>query len=64
MYNTISRLSYVRYDLTPFLCTIRSRVFLMYDINLGATATTILSTRGEQIPIYLVTSATDSLGRA
>ena len=36
----------------------------MYDINLGATATTILSTRGVQILIYLVTSATDSLGEA
>ena len=36
----------------------------MYDINLGATATTILSTRGVQIPIYLVISATDSLRRS
>ena len=41
--------------------TIRSRVSLMYDINLRATATTIPSVRGVQIPIYLVTSATDSL---
>ena len=32
----------------------------MYDINLGATATTILSIRGVQIPIYLASSATDS----
>ena len=32
----------------------------MYDINLGATATTILSIRGVQIPIDLVSSATDS----
>ena len=32
----------------------------MYDINLGATLTTILSTRGVQIPIYLASSAMDS----
>ena len=50
----------VRYDLGVFLCTIRSRVSFVYDINLGATTTTILSTRGVQIPIYLVISATDS----
>ena len=54
----------VRYDLEVFLRTIRSHVSLVYDINLGATATTILSIRGVQIPIYLVTSATDSLGGA
>ena len=54
----------VWYDLEAFLCMIWSRVTFLYDINLGATATTILSTRGVQIPIYLVTSATDSLGEA
>ena len=54
----------VRYDLGVFLRTIRSRFFLVYDINLGATTTTILSTRGVQIPIYLVTSATDSFRRS
>ena len=54
----------VRYDLGVFLHMIQSRVFLVYDINLGATATTILSTRGVQIPIYLVTSATDSFRRS
>ena len=43
---------------------IRSGGSLVYDINLGATATTILSTRGVQIPIDLVSSATDSLGDA
>ena len=32
----------------------------MYDINLRATATTILRIRGVQIPIDLVSSATDS----
>ena len=33
----------------------------MYDINLRATHTTILCTRGVKIPIYLVSSATDSI---
>ena len=33
----------------------------MYDINLRATHTTILSIRGVPIPIYLVSSATDSI---
>ena len=60
MYNTISCFSYVRYDLESCSCTIRSLGSLMYDINLGATATTILSIRGVQIPIDLVSSATDS----
>ena len=54
-----------------FSCTIRSRLgflvrydlvlLLLYDINLGATTTTILSTRGVTIPIDLVSSATDSI---
>ena len=35
----------------------------MYDINLRATHTTILSIRGVTIPIYLVSSATDSIRR-
>ena len=35
--------------------------FLLYDIYLRATTTTTTSIRGVQIPIYLVTSATDSL---
>ena len=35
----------------------------MYDINLRATHTTILSTRGVKIPINLVSSATDSIRR-
>ena len=35
----------------------------MYDINLGATHTTILSIRGVTIPIYLVSSTTDSIRR-
>ena len=33
----------------------------MYNINLQATHTTILCTRGVQIPIYLVSSASDSI---
>ena len=33
----------------------------MYDINLGATDTTILSIRGVTISIYLVNGATDSI---
>ena len=41
--------------------TIRSPGCYMYDINLGATATTILSTGGVQIPIDLVSSAMDSI---
>ena len=41
-----------------------SHVSLVYDINLGATATTILSIRGVQIPIYLVNSTMDSLRRS
>ena len=58
--------AHVRYDLTAFLvllCTIRSDGLscpALYDINLGATHTTTLSTRGVQIPIYLASSATDS----
>ena len=35
----------------------------MYDINLGATTTMILSTRGVTIPIDLVSSAMDSIRR-
>ena len=51
------------YSLHRSPCTIRSGDFfcsVLYDINLGATHTTILSTRGVQIPIYLASSATDS----
>ena len=33
---------------------------VLYDINLEAPHTTILSTRGVPIPIYLVSSATNS----
>ena len=35
----------------------------MYNINLGATHTTILSTGGVTIPIYLVSNSTDSIKR-
>ena len=47
-------------------CTIRSGSFdgaILYDINLGATHTTIPSTRGVEIHISLVSSATDSIRR-
>ena len=64
MYDTILRLVLVRYDLASCLGTIRSLGSFVYDINLEATATTILSTRGVQIPIDLVSSATDLLGEA
>ena len=64
MYDMISRLSYVRYDLTSLLCTIRSGTSFVYDIHLRATATTIHSIRGVQIPIDLVSSATDSNRRS
>ena len=54
----------VRYDLGVFWHTIRSLVFLVYDIHLRATAATILRIRGVQIPIDLVSSATDSYRRS
>ena len=54
MYNT---------NLVLFPCTIRSGCVLVYNINLGATHTTILSIRGVTIPIYLVSSTTDSIRR-
>ena len=46
-----------------FLGMIRASSVLLYNINLGATHTTILSTRGVTIPIYLFSSATDSIRR-
>ena len=64
MYDTISRLVCVRYNLASCLSTIRSLDSVLYDINLGATATTILRMRGVQIPIDLVSSTTDSYGRS
>ena len=60
MYDMIAHFSCVRYDLVSCSDTIRSLTPLVYDINLGATITTILSIRGAQIPIDLVSSATDS----
>ena len=56
--------AHVRYDLVLVLCTIRSLYSLLYDINLGATTTTIRRIRGAQIPINLVSSATDSYRRS
>ena len=58
MYDTIWRLG------CGVPCTIRSGSFYcdtLYDINLEATHTTIPSTRGVEIPISLVSSATDSI---
>ena len=56
--------AHVWYDLASSTCTIWSQgLFLsfLYDINLGATTTTILSIRGVTIPIDLVSSAMDSI---
>ena len=64
MYNMISSLVRVRYNLSILSCTIQSLGSFLYDINLGATATTILRIRGVQIPINLVSSATDSYRRS
>ena len=61
MYDMIWLCSHVRYNLAWFSCTIQSGCSLMYDINLRATYTTILSIRGVTIPIYLVSSAMDSI---
>ena len=60
MYDTIESCSCVQYDLVSFSRTIRSGSVLVYDINLKATHAMILSTRGVQIPIDLVSSTTDS----
>ena len=64
MYDMILCLSCVRYDLKSCSSTIRSLGAFMYDINLRATATTILRIRGVQIPIDLVSSAMDSYRRS
>ena len=64
MYNTILSLGCVRYNLESCLRTIRSRGSFLYDINLRATATIVLRIRGVQIPIDLVSSATDSYRRS
>ena len=53
--------AHVRYDLVILPCTIWVSSSLLYDINLGAMHTTILSIRGVTIPIYLVSSTTDSI---
>ena len=52
MYNTIWLI---------FLDAIWTSGVLLYDINLRATHTTILSTKGVTIPIYLVSSTMDSI---
>ena len=56
--------AHVWYNLVDSLCTIQSGSSfrsLLYNINLRAMHTTILSIRGVTIPIYLVSSATDSI---
>ena len=63
MYDTILWCVHVWYDLNSCSGTIWSLDDSLYDINLGATATTIPRTRGVQIPIDLVSSATDSYRR-
>ena len=63
MYDTIWSCSRIQYDLVLFLCMIQSCCVLVYGINLRATHTTILSIRGVTIPIYLVSSTTDSIRR-
>ena len=64
VYDTISGLVRVRYNLWSCSRTIRSCGSLLYDINLGATTTTIHRIGGAQIPIDLVSSATDSYRRS
>ena len=59
-YNLVS-ISLYDTDLTNVSCTILSGVCLVYNINLRATTTMILSIRGVMIPIDLVSSATDSI---
>jgi hypothetical protein len=56
--------AHVRYNLASLLCTIQSGSSFesrLYDINLRATHTTILSIRGVTILIYLVSITTDSI---
>ena len=53
--------AHVRYNLSSLSCTIQSGDLSMYNINLRAAHTTILSIRGVTIPIDLVSSATDSI---
>ena len=64
LYDMIWWVHLVWYDLVGSPCTIWSGSSFrprLYDINLRAMHTTILSIRGVTIPIYLVSSATDSI---
>ena len=61
VYDTILSSSLVWYYLVDVLCMILSGGCLVYNINLQATTTTILSTGGVTIPINLVSSAMDSI---
>ena len=53
--------AHVWYDLVVALLYDTICWLLLYNINLRATITTILSIRGVTIPIYLVSSTTDSI---
>ena len=55
--------AHVQYESDSITCTIQSGSSLLYNINLRATHTTILSIRGVMIPICLVSSTTDSIRR-
>ena len=61
LYDMIWWFLLVWYDLVVSLGTIWSPGCCVYNINLRATHTTILSVRGVQIPIDLVSSTTDSI---
>ena len=56
-YDLILQLASLLYDMIWRMACIVPE----YDINLRATTTAILSTRGVAIPIDLVSSATDSI---
>ena len=62
MYDTILFRIRVQYDLVTFLGTMRATDLFLYDINLRAMHTMILSIRGVMILIYLVSRAMDSFG--
>ena len=63
MYDTILFRIRVQYDLVTFLGTMQATDLFLYDINLRAMHTMILSIRGVMILIYLVSRAMDSFGQ-
>ena len=64
MYDTILRFFLVRYQSRGSSLYDTILWFSLYDINLEATATTTPRIRGAQIPIDLVSSATDFYRRS